>query len=197
MFQAMLNSANKISTQYNNHICIVQIADTYKNNKAYNEWYKPHTSRNYHTSIYDNFYRKNNIVTPDDWHDLCFAIRFAEIAAIENVTFMTCLRIDEETKLIESMNTAYATEAILIMANAIDDAWVQKAMDLVAVSQERVNAARDCEAGAVYTYHTANEKTKAIEMMEEVKIAETMSWVWEMTHMDNHDKWWSFESENY
>jgi hypothetical protein len=79
----MLNSAYKISTQYNNHIRIVQIADTYKNNKAYNGWYKPHTSRNYHTSIYDNFYRYNNIVTPNDWHDLYFAIRFAEIAVLK------------------------------------------------------------------------------------------------------------------
>lgn len=194
MFQAMLIRANKISNRNNNPISIVKMKNTYESDKAYNEWYKTYTTTNYHTSIHDDSYRNKNVVTPDNWHDLCFAIRLAEIAAYDNVTFMTCLRIDEETKLIESMNSAYATEAMLIMANAIDDAWVQKAKDLVAVSQERVNAARECEATAVYTYHTASEKTKAIEMMEELKIADIMSWVWKMTHMGNDEKWWSFES---
>jgi hypothetical protein len=197
MFQIMLIRANKISMRNNNPVSIVQMTDSFNHDKAYNEWYKTYTTTNYQSSIHDVLNTNNQLVTTNDWRNVCFAIRFAEIVASDKVSYMTISRINEEMRLVEAMGNAFATEAMSVIANAIDDAWVLQAREVVAQSQERVAVARASEADAVYIYHTAAEKTNAIEMMEELRIAETMSWVWKMTHMDNDEKWWSFESDHH
>lgn len=193
----MLINMNKISHHNTNTVKFVRMTDTHDRDKAFAEWYKTYTTTKYPSSIHDDFYRNNRVVTAQDWRSVYFAIRFAEIKAINEVSAMTYSRIEEETNLIEAMDNAYATEAMLVMANAIDDAWISKAKDLVALARERVDAARASEANAMSAYHTAMEKTKAIEMMEELRISEMMSWVDKMTHMDNEEKWWGFESEYY
>lgn len=212
MLQTMLIHVNKISWHNTNPSSIIQMSDTSDSEKSFGEWYNTHTTTNYHESIHDNFYRNNNVTTPDDWRNVCFAIRFAEIAASDNVNAMTSLRIEEETKLVEAIDDAYATEAILIMANAIDKAWQIKAIDLVNVAQERVDAAHVKEAHAMRIYERAAkkceeidmveeyrleyemvaEKTRAIVLMEEFRIAESLSWTWRMTDLDNENKWWRF-----
>ena len=96
------------------------------------------------------------------------------------------------------------------MANAIDKAWQLKAIDLVNVAQERVDAAEVKEADAKRIYEMASMKTMEIDMMEEsrleyemvaentrvivlmeeLRVAESLSWAWRMTERDNQDKWW-------
>ena len=217
MFQTMLIHANKISSHNTYKSSIIQMTDTHDSEKSFNEWYKTHTTTKYPESIHDDFYRNNKVVTPDDWRNVCFAIRFAEIAASDKVDAMTSLRIEEEIKLVEAIDSAYATEAMLAMANAIDEAWQLKAIDLVNVAQERVDAAEVKEADAKRIYEMAAmktmeidmmeesrleyemvaENTRAIVMMEELRVAESLSWAWSMTARDNQDKWWGFENCYY
>lgn len=213
----MLIHANKISSHNTYPSSIIQMTDTHDSEKSFSEWYKVHATTKYPESIYDDFYRNNKVVTPDDWRNVCFAIRFAEIAASDNADAMTSLRIEEETKLVEAIDSVYATEAILAMANAIDEAWQLKAFDLVNVAQERVDAAKVKEADAKRIYEMASMKTMEIDMleesrleyemvaentrvivlMEELRVAESLSWAWRMTERDNQDKWWGFENCYY
>ena len=210
MFQTMLINANKISSHNTYPSNIIQMSDTHDCEKSFGEWYNTHTTTKYPKSIHDDFYRNNKVVTPDDWRNVCFAIRFAEIAASDKVDAMTSLRIEEEIKLVEAIDSAYATESMLAMANAIDKAWQLKAIDLVNVAQERVDAAEVKEADAKRIYEMASMKTMEIDMMEEsrleyemvaentrvivlmeeLRVAESLSWAWRMTERDNQDKWW-------
>ena len=210
MFQTMLINANKISSHNTYPSNIIQMSDTHDSEKSFSEWYNTHTTTKYPESIHDDFYRNNKVVTPDDWRNVCFAIRFAEITASDKVDAMTSLRIEEEIKLVEAIDSAYATEAMLAMANAIDKAWQLKAIDLVNVAQERVDAAEVKEADAKRIYEMASMKTMEIDMMEEsrleyemvaentrvivlmeeLRVAESLSWAWRMTERDNQDKWW-------
>tara|TARA_B110000444_G_scaffold257998_1_gene297767 strand:- start:96 stop:668 length:573 start_codon:yes stop_codon:yes gene_type:complete len=190
MFQTMIINIDRFYHHNPNPVKFVQMTDKPDEDKAFKEWYKTYTTTEFPSSKHGDLYEKNTVVTVDDWYEVCFAIRFAEFEANNRVTAMTYSRFEEETKLVMALDNAHATEAILIMANAIDDAWISNAHDLVKLARERVDSARASEEKALAIYHTAVEKTNAIEIMEESRIAETMYWAYRVTNMQNKDKHW-------